>query len=513
MPSVIVDTTAGKVQGLEKRGILQFRGIPYARADRFAAPQPVEPWVGVRDATSFGLIAPQNPSPTEAMLGGQDRPSGEDCLALNVFTPAADDGARPVMVWIHGGAFVAGSGSIVWYDGSQLARRDVVVVTINYRLGALGFLHLGHLDPAFAGSGANGIRDQVAALEWVRDNIAGFGGDPGNVTIFGESAGGMSVGTLLGTPSAAGLFHRAVAQSGAAAHTHDADTAAWVTDAFLGALDLSPASAEALLELPVEEVLRAQAAAETLVQTPGRDEGPPVGALAFQPVVDGAVLPQSPLAAVQAGSAAGVHLVAGTTADEWNLFHLRERLSGSTLTDEQLVRRVGRLVGDDRAADVIDAYRRARPHADPDGIACAVMTDHVFRQPAIRLAEAQAPHAPRVSMYRFDLPSTAMGGALGACHAIEVPFVFDNLDRGGVDLLLGGVDDGARGLARRVADAWTSTARTGDPSHDDLDWPAYDPGERLTCVLDRSVQVVADPEPEIRALWDELAPATAPPLP
>ncbi len=508
---MIVDTIAGKLQGLEKRGVHQFRGVPYAQAERFGAPRPVEPWTGVRDATAFGLIAPQNPSPTEAMLGGQDRPSGEDCLVLNVFTPAVDDAARPVMVWIHGGAFVAGSGNIPWYDGSNLAcDGDVVVVTINYRLGALGFLHLGHLDPVFAGSGANGIRDQVAALEWVRDNIAGFGGDPGNVTVFGESAGGMSVGTLLGTPSAEGLFHQAIAQSGAAEHNHATEVAEWVTQGFLAALDLSPTSAEALLSLPVDEILRAQSTIEQRVQTETRrDDGPGVGALTFQPVVDGAVLPRPAIDAVRAGSATGIRLVAGTTADEWNLFHLQARLT-APLSDQQLQRRVARVVGDDRATDVLDVYRVSRPAADPDGLFCAVMTDHVFRQPAIRLAEAQLAHTPDVSMYRFDRASTAMGGALGACHAIEVPFVFDNLDRGGVDMLLGGLDDDTRRLALRTSQAWTGHAHMGTPAHDDLAWPAYDVDQRLTCVLDRHPAVVGDPDGDVRALWDELRPVPGP---
>ncbi|MGH9114015.1 MAG: carboxylesterase/lipase family protein, partial [Acidimicrobiales bacterium] len=504
----------GKVEGLEKHGILQFRGIPYARADRFRPSQPVEGWTGVRDATAFGPIAPQNPSPLESMLGAQSEPGVEDCLVVNVYTPAADDAARPVMVWIHGGGFVAGSGHVAWYDGTNLARTgNVVVVTLNYRLGALGFLHLGHLDAALAGSGANGIRDQVNALRWVRDNIAAFGGDPGNVTIFGESAGGMSVGTLLGTPSATGLFRSAIAQSGAASNGHDSDVAEWVTDRFLAALSLSPATVDGLLALPVDEILRAQAAVQAEVEANGRaGEGPGVGQLAFQPVVDGTILPEPPLDAIRAGGAAGVDLVAGTTADEWNLFHVQARNSGA-LSDDQVRRRFARLVGDDRVDDALAVYRARRPHADPDGLFCAAMTDWVFRMPAIRLAEAQLPHAGRVSMYRFAYASTAFGGALGACHAIDLPFAFANLDRGGVDVFLGGVDDGARRLADRLSRAWMATARSGDPQHDDLAWPAYDLDRRATCVLDREPAVADDPDREIRELWDEVAPTQSPPRP
>ncbi len=502
---MIVDTPSGPVQGLEKRGVLQFRGIPFARAERFRAPQRVEPWAEVRDATRFGLTAPQVAGLTESLIGAQDRPSGEDCLVLNVFTPAADEGARPVMVWIHGGGFTSGAGSVPWYDGTNLVLRgDVVVVTINYRLGALGFLHLGHLDPGFAGSGANGIRDQVMALEWVRDNIDAFGGDPGNVTIFGESAGGMSVGTLLGTPAAAGLFHGAIAQSGAAAHTHRPDTAEWVTGRILSALDLSPTSVEGLLAAPVDALLAAQGTVEAgrgLAASDG--EGPPVGALTFQPVVDGTVLPGPVLDAVSAGSASGVPLVIGSTAEEWNLFHIRARSAGS-MSEEQLRHRVATLAGD-RADDVIDAYRSGGADTGPDAVMCSIMTDHVFRIPAIRLASAQVPHAPRVSMYRFDYASPA----LGACHAIDVPFVFDNLDRRGVDMLLGGLDEGSRALAGRTAQAWVTAARTGLPAHDDLDWPAYDLDRRLTCVLDREVAVEADPGAGRRTLWDELSPAQA----
>jgi para-nitrobenzyl esterase len=504
---VIVDTTAGKVQGLHKDGVLQFRGIPYAGAERFGPSRPIDGWVGVRDAAAFGPMAHQNPSPLETMLGTQGQGGAEDCLVVNVYTPAADDATRPVMVWIHGGAFVTGSGHVPWYNGSNLARLyDVVVVTLNYRLGALGFLHLGHLEPAFAGSGSNGIGDQVQALRWVRDNVAAFGGDPTKVTIFGESAGGMSVTTLLGTPTAAGLFRGAIAQSGAAAHAHDTSTAEWVTERFLAALGLSSATADALLSLPAEEILRAQATVDAEVLS---GAGPGIGRLAFQPVVDGTRLPRPPFDAIRDGSAAQVNLVIGTTAEEWNLFQLQARSNGN-VTDERLLRRLARVVGDDRVDDTLGVYRDVLPGSDLDGLFCAVMTDWVFRMPAIRVAAAQAAHADRVSMYRFDYRSTAFGGVLGACHAIDVPFTFDNLDRRGVELMLGGIDDATQRLAKRTSRAWAGAARTGSPEHDELPWPAYDAERRATCLLDRDVAVVDDPVGEVRHLWDELTPAPSP---
>jgi para-nitrobenzyl esterase len=504
---VIVDTTAGKVQGRQKDRLLQFRGIPYARAERFGPSRPADGWVGIRDATAFGPMAPQNPSPLEAMLGLQGQGGDEDCLVVNVYTPAADDAARPVMVWIHGGAFVSGSGHVPWYNGSNLARLyDVVVVTLNYRLGALGFLHLGHLEPAFAGSGSNGIGDQVQALQWVRDNIAGFGGDPAKVTVFGESAGGMSVSTLLGTPTATGLFRGAIAQSGAASHAHDTSTAEWVTDRFLAALGLSAATADGVLALSAEQILRAQGTVEAEVMG---GAGPGIGRLAFQPVVDGTRLPRPPLDAVRAGSAAGVSLVIGTTAEEWNLFQLQARSNGN-VSDDRLLRRLARVVGQDRVDDTLAVYRDAQPDTDLDGLFCAAMTDWVFRMPAIRLAEAQAAHAPRVSMYRFDYRSTAFGGVLGACHAIDVPFAFANLDRAQVELMVGGIDEDTQRLANRASRAWSSAARTGSPEHDELPWPAYDVERRATCLLDRDVTVVDDPAGDVRQLWDELTPAPSP---
>ena len=302
-----------------------------------------------------------------------------------------------------------------------------------------------------------------------------------------------------------GLFHRAIAQSGATAHVHRRDTAERVTDAFLGALGAT--TADALLDAPVADLLAAQADVDAPLNQEVRGAGGvAVGALTFQPVVGGELLPDHPLDAIRAGSAATVPLVAGTTADEWNLFHVTSRIAGA-LDDERLRRRVARIVPADRVDDVLDTYRRARPDADPDALLCAAMTDLVFRHPAVRLAEAQLAHTPDVHLYRFDRSSTAMGGILGACHIIEVPFVFDNLDGGGVDMLLGGLDDETRTLATRTSAAWAATARHGAPVTDDLDWPAYDTARRAVCVLDRTPRVEDDPDADLRALWDELRPA------
>ena len=502
---MIVETVAGKVEGLERDGVLQFRGIPYAYADRFRPPEPALPWAGVLDATSFGPSAPQEPSATDALFGVEAQEYGEDCLVVNVVTPAADDTARPVMVWIHGGGFTNGSGRSPYYNATRLALDgDVVVVTVNYRLGALGFLYLDHLAGDLTGSGVNGIRDQIEALRWVRDNIAGFGGDPGRVTIFGESAGAMSVGTLLAAPEAAGLFHAAALQSGAGENVLAPETAMRVTEQVLAHLELTPADVEQLLDLPVHEILTAQSTAMAAALTSRPDPRRPSSGylqLPFAPVVDGGLLTRPPLDAVRAGSAAGIPLVVGTTADEWNLFAIQDSLGD--IGPERLRRRLVRMLGDDRADVAVELYRAARPTAHSSKLWCAMLTDRVFRMPAVRLAEAQLAHTPDVSMYRFDYRSTAFGGVAGACHAIEIPFVFDTVEHQGVQTLLGGIDDGTRRLARRCSAAWATFARTGRrPAHDDLDWPAYDLSRRATCVLDREPTVLDDPEGDIRAFWN-----------
>ena len=501
---MIVETVAGKVEGLEREGVFQFRGVPYAYADRFRPPEPAPPWSGVLDATRFGPSAPQEPSASDALFGVEDQEFGEDCLVVNVVTPAIDDAARPVMVWIHGGGFTNGSGRSPYYNATRLALDgDVVVVTVNYRLGALGFLYLDHLAGDLTGSGVNGIRDQIEALRWVRDNIAGFGGDPRRVTLFGESAGAMSIGTLLAAPEAAGLFHTAILQSGAAESVMAPEAAMHVTEQVLTQLEITPAEIDRLLDMPVHEILTAQSSAMEAILTSRPDPRRPGSGylqLPFQPVVDGGLLTRPPLDAVRAGSAAGIPLVVGTTADEWNLFALND--SVGDIGPERLRRRLVRMLGEDRADVAIELYRAARPTSHSSRLWCAMLTDRVFRMPAVRLAEAQLAHTPDVSMYRFDYRSTAFGGVVGACHAIEIPFVFDTVEHQSVQMLLGGIDDGTRRLARRCSTAWTTMARRGTPAHDDLDWPAYDLPRRATCVLDRDPTVLDDPEGDIRAFWN-----------
>lgn len=504
----IVETTNGQLAGLvEGNGddrVHVFRGVPYAAPPvgdrRFRAPQPVGSWTGRREASRFGATAPQIASPLEAMFGGERPQTNEDCLYLNVWTPAPDDARRPVLVWIHGGAFVTGAGSVPWYGGTSFATRGgCVVVTLNYRLGALGFLHLSGAaggDERWASSSNAGILDQVAALQWVQDNIAAFGGDPGSVTVFGESAGAMSVGTLLAMPDAKGLFSRAILQSGAARNVHDGDEATAVATLLLDTLGIERSRPERLAEVAVPDLLDAQA--RVLAKTWSK-------MIAFQPTVDGIVLPQPPLDAIAAGSAADITLLTGTNRDEMQLFAAMD--AGLTNVDDHaLLERATALFGADAAALALAHYRGRRPDGGAGAIWSAVLSDQVFRVPAIRLAERQAAHQPATYMYQFTWATPAFGGMLGSCHALEIPFVFNVLDAPGVQSFTGETNEAMRSLALRMHDAWTAFARTGDPSVGSLPaWPAYDTGSRSTMVLDETCVVESDPSADELAYWTAVA--------
>ncbi len=504
--TVTIQTVSGKVAGVRDDGMEIFRGVPFARPPlgelRFRAPVPPEHWEGVRDASEFGGSAPQGTIELDVLPGMDVGPQSEDCLYLNVYTPAADDAGRPVLVWIHGGGFVIGSGSQVLYDGAPLARRgDVVVVTVNYRLGALGFLHLADLCGEAIGTNPNaGILDQVVALEWVRDNIAQFGGDPANVTIFGESAGGMSVGTLLGLPAARGLFRRAIPQSGAAHNAASREIASKVAELYLGELGVAPADAEKLRELPCEELLEAQGRLMQRLQ-----QEPIEGAvLTLGPVVDGDALTKRPIDAIREGSARGVDVLVGTNRDEWRLFAAMDP-EILTLDDAKLLKDVEQRVpgrdgsGTSHASLLIEAYRKAREGkagTSPQELFCAIETDRIFGIPAVRLADAQVAEGERVYAYLVTWESPLLGGMLGACHAVELPFVFGTLEH--AELFAGSGPD-AKSLEARMMDAWLAFARDGDPG-----WEPYDSERRATMFLGRECEVVGAPFEEERRAWGDV---------
>jgi para-nitrobenzyl esterase len=488
-----VRVAQGELRGKADRGVFAFLGIPYAAAPfgsrRMLPPQPPPSWEGVRDATQYGPTCPREDYPEgyrqffrEVFI------PGEECLNLNVWTP--DPAASlPVLVWIHGGAFLNGSGSVAEYRGTAFARDGVVCVTINYRLGAEGYLYTG------ADGGANcGVLDQVAALRWVQENIAALGGDPARVTVAGESAGAMSVTTLLAVPQARGLFARAITESGAAAHTIPAETGALVASRLAAALGVPPERA-ALAALPPAAVAAAAAALSQEVGS-GADLATwgelTLSLLPFCPVIDGEVLPQPPLDALRAGAAADVPLLTGTNLDETRLF------LGATgaidLIDDALL--AGAAIGYGASPQTVAAYQAARPGAGPGDILAALVTDWFFRIPAIRVAEAHA----QTWMYRFDWPTTALAGRLGSCHAAEIPFVFDTLDEPGVRGLLG--DSAPQAAADTVHGIWVRFVTAGDPG-----WPRYDPVTRTTALLTEKTEVAADPAGDERARWDARQPA------
>ena len=494
----IVNTSSGPVQGVDHDGIEVFRGIPYAEAPfgslRFKPPVARTPWTATLVAEHAGPLAPQNASPLESMLGAGQPPIGDDCLSLNIWTPGADGKRRPVLFWIHGGAFVTGTGSTPWYDGTNFARRhDVVVVTINYRLGALGFLHLADIfGDDWAGSGNLGILDQSCALKWTAENIAAFGGDPANITIFGESAGGMSVGTQLGLPASKGLFKRAIAESGAAGHVHTRETATEVAQRFLEVVGIDDPGK--LQQAPTADILAAQ---EKVNQERSNIAG---SGLPFMPCVDGATLPVGPHQAVRDGHARGVDLLVGTNLDETTLFTMMDP-AFATFDEATLARRFGGFFGEERAAEALDAYRKDRADASPGDLYNAALSDRVFRVPALRLADAQESNGSTY-VYLFTWESAAFDGKLRSCHALEIPFVWDNLDQTGVSFLTGPITDDMRTLATTMNESWAAFARTGNPSTATLtDWPKWDPETRPTMVIDTDAGVELDPMGHEIEVW------------
>ncbi|GAA2367045.1 carboxylesterase family protein [Streptomyces sp. XM4011] len=489
----LVRTRAGTVRGTVAAGVHAFRGIPYAQPPtgplRLCPPRPATPWPGERDATAFGPTAPQPRFPLPPGLDGlYPTVPGDGCLNLNVWTPDPGRAGLPVMVWIHGGGFDGGSS--VLYDGSRFARDGVVLVSVNYRLGAEGFLALADATPNLA------LLDQIAALRWVRANIAAFGGDPGNVTVFGESSGAMCCGTLLAVPAARGLFRRAILQSGAGNLVQTATTARYVGRLLAAALGVRPRR-DAIAAVPVERVLGAQHAVMTALAPrpdPRRWAGEPGARVtAWQPVIDGEILPGRPLELIRAGAASGIDLLIGTNAEEGRL-SLVPFGALDAVTEEQLdtaLRLYGLPPGPAR-----HVYRRAAPGASTGDILALLQRDGWYRVPAYRLAEARAAAGEPVHCYEFAWRSPRYGGRLGACHFLEVPFVFDLLDDPRFRALTG--DDPPQALADTLHAAWIAFATHGDPG-----WPRHGLPDRTVRRFGTTPATVRDPDPALRALWDD----------
>ena len=502
-PQAIARTKSGQVEGSHEDGIYIFKGIPFAAPPvgelRWMPPQPVKAWSGVRPAKKFGPIAPQNPM-TGGLIVHGEQPQSEDCLFLNVRTPGLDNRRRPVMVWIHGGAFNLGSGSEAMYDSDRLTRRgDIVLVTTNYRLGQLGFLRLkeatGGKIPA---TGNEGLLDQVAALKWVRDNIAAFGGDPANVTVFGESAGAMSIGCLMAMPAARGLFHKAILESGVGSTAVSLEESLAVTERFLRALNIKSDDVKALRALTLKQILETDMKMRSALAGPG--EAPRLTVVA--PVIDGETIPGVPNEVARKGSAKDIPAIIGTNLDEFKLFSAMQP-PGIKIDEAVLQRRLGAFLPEKDIKDVISAYRKERENrgelAGPADLLNAIQTDLMFRMPALGLVEAQQANKQKAYSYLFTWKSPVMGGALGACHALEIGFVF-----GGYDATFCGTGPEADKLSESIQDAWVAFARTGDPSCESLGkWPVYGKN-RQTMLLGRDSRVAAAPYDEERRAWDKV---------
>jgi para-nitrobenzyl esterase len=494
----IVKTTLGSLRGAYANGAYSFKGVHYgastAGAMRFMAPSPAKSWTGVRDALDFGSLAPQDldwalVTPVLREFIGDMIPSGtmtEDCLLLNVWTPSLrPPSKRPVMVFLHGAGYHFGSSGIPLYDGTALAaKHDVVVVGVNHRLNVFGFLYLARIGGAkYADSGNVGMLDMVLALQWVRSNIALFGGDPDNVTIFGESDGGAQVSTLMAMPPGKWLFHKAIVESGAQLRASSAEEADASARQFLAKLHVTPDHVDDLQSLPMDRLIAA-------LHAMGGD-----WALASNSVVDGRSLPRHPFDPDAPAATATVPLVIGTSYNEaTSLMGLTDPPAFS-LNEPDMRGKVKALlnVSDDSKLDALIAlYRKNRPSATPSDIYFAIGTDAGWHMDAITQAERKAAqHAAPTYMYVFAWPTPVMGGKLKAPHGIELPFVFDNLDKS-ARMVGSGTD--LQPLADRVAGAWTAFARTGNPDHAGLPhWPAYETSTRATMIFNDECKVVNDP--------------------
>ena len=493
----IIDTKSGKVQGYSDNGVEVYKGIPFAEPPigdlRFQPPVAKEPWDGVLEATKYGSCSFQGSTQLEKWFGKLE-PESEDCLTLNIWTPAADDVKRPVMFWIHGGAFIMGGGTHEFYDGQALAKRgNVVIVTINYRLGALGFLYIP--DKTINA----GMLDQALALNWVHENIKKFGGDPENITIFGESAGGYSVLTLPVMPQVKGQIRRVIAQSAPAI---DPELSERSTKGFMRKLKVKKGDIESLLQASPEEIINAQN------EYMGSD---PNNLLAFRPLVDGDTIPKHPLKAFRDGDLKDIDFMIGTNLDEAKLFTYPDSGFNEMVKTggENAVLGLLAMSGVDpnKGNEILEKYKNARKgkySIEPMDLLDAVVTDTMFRMPTIRFLEAQTKHQPNTFNYLFDFQCPMFDGALGCPHAIDIPFVFNTLNAPGIPEFVGEGPD-INNLSEKVMDAWIAFAHTGNPNHKNLpEWPPYDTKTRTTMILGEEIKVLNKVFDKEREAWEGL---------
>ncbi len=497
-PGATVETTAGKLRGVKLGNVQAFKGVPYgastAPPNRFLPPKKPKPWTGVRDASELGKRSPQLLSafhgfvPPEVEAMDRDEPLSEDCLMLNVWTPGVGaSGKRPVMVWLHGGGYTSGSGGFICYDGAQLAgKHDVVVVTVNHRLSVFGYLYLAGIGGEHYADASNvGNLDIIAALEWVRDNIAAFGGDASNVTLFGQSGGAGKVSTLLAMPKAKGLFHRAIIQSGAAVRGMPKEAANKVAEEFLKRVSITAKDIDKLQTLSMEQVL---ATTET-------SKGPP---LDTAPVVDGRTLPADPFDPAAPAQSADIPVIIGTTETEVTFFpnQILDPIDDAKL--HASVKQQLRKASDAQVDQVIAAYRKGRPRDTNTDLYLIISSDATFRAGVLMEADRKAQQKAAVYQYYFTWRSPVREGKLRSFHTLEIPFVFDNVD--GAQSMTGKGQD-RYALADRMAKAWAAFARSGDPNHPGLPkWGTFDTKQRATMVFDNECRVVNDPHGEEQRL-------------